>query len=148
MCGFATLFEEESRAVRLAVTLLSSFLLCLFSVLLANCVLWAAPGYAGEMDWREDNRRVANGGAIVGAAATPVSRQWKIIGSAGCLRGVAFVELHDLWFGGTCAAILRRFKPLLHFGLIVPSPLNVLLECFLHDLGSGCAVISRAPIQQ
>jgi transposase-like protein len=37
--------------------------------------------YAAEMDWREDNRRVANGEqyrAIVAAAAGhPVSRQWK-----------------------------------------------------------------------
>jgi transposase-like protein len=37
--------------------------------------------YAAEMDWREDNRRMANGEqyrAIVSAAAThPVSRQWK-----------------------------------------------------------------------
>jgi transposase-like protein len=37
--------------------------------------------YAAEMDWREDNRRVANGDqyrAIVAAAALhPVSRQWK-----------------------------------------------------------------------
>jgi len=37
--------------------------------------------YAAEMDWREDNRRVANGDqyrAIVAAAAAhPVSRQWK-----------------------------------------------------------------------
>jgi transposase-like protein len=37
--------------------------------------------YAAEMDWREDNRRVANGDqyrAIVAAAAMhPVSRQWK-----------------------------------------------------------------------
>jgi transposase-like protein len=37
--------------------------------------------YAAEMDWREDNRRVANGDqyrAIVTAAAHhPVSRQWK-----------------------------------------------------------------------
>lgn len=37
--------------------------------------------YAAEMDWREDNRRVANGAqyrAIVAAAAMhPVSRQWK-----------------------------------------------------------------------
>jgi transposase-like protein len=37
--------------------------------------------YAAEMDWREDNRRVANGDqyrAIVAAAAThPVSRTWK-----------------------------------------------------------------------
>ena len=37
--------------------------------------------YAGEMDWREDNRRMSNGKqftAIVAAAAKhPVSRQWK-----------------------------------------------------------------------
>ncbi len=37
--------------------------------------------YAAEMDWREDNRRMANGDqyrAIVSAAAShPVSRQWK-----------------------------------------------------------------------
>ncbi len=36
--------------------------------------------YAGEMQWREDNRRVANGaqaGLVAGAAmASPVSRQW------------------------------------------------------------------------
>jgi hypothetical protein len=37
--------------------------------------------YAAAMDWREDNRRLANGDeyrAIIAAAAThPVSRQWK-----------------------------------------------------------------------
>jgi transposase-like protein len=37
--------------------------------------------YAAEMDWREDNRRISNGGQfmlMVGAAvAHPVSRQWK-----------------------------------------------------------------------
>jgi hypothetical protein len=37
--------------------------------------------YASEMAWREDNRRVSNGGQfaqVVGAAmAAPVSRQWK-----------------------------------------------------------------------
>jgi hypothetical protein len=37
--------------------------------------------YAGEMAWREDNRRVSNGGQylkLVGAAlAAGVSRQWK-----------------------------------------------------------------------
>ena len=38
-------------------------------------------GYAGEMAWREDNRRVSNGSQyhmVVGAALRhPVSRQWK-----------------------------------------------------------------------
>jgi transposase-like protein len=37
--------------------------------------------YAGEMDWREDNRRVSNGGlyltAANAAAKHPVSKQWK-----------------------------------------------------------------------
>jgi len=37
--------------------------------------------YAGEMSWREDNRRISNGQqflAAVGATlARPVSRQWK-----------------------------------------------------------------------
>ena len=37
--------------------------------------------YAAEMDWREDNRRVANGDPVprhrVGSGRAPVSRQWK-----------------------------------------------------------------------